>query len=107
MWPEVLNLVGVHVKPLLHLRLFTSGLPSLAQPAARPPSVFLAGSQHTVRRALGQALPWDSPTDVVDGTIGLLLLWGQSCPLRDQAVQNPGHIGLPANGGISAWVGQA
>lgn len=86
-------MAGVDVKQLLPLRLLGSRPPSLVQPAACPPSGLLVGSHHAVRRALGQALPRDGPADVVDGTIVLLLLRGQGCSLRGQAIQNPRHIG--------------
>lgn len=79
---------------------------SLTQPVAHPASGLLWGSSHTAHGALCQALSRDSPADVVDGTIGLLLLRRQCCPLRGQAVQNPRHIGLSANGFVLG-LGQA
>lgn len=67
---------------------------------ARPPSGLLVGRRPavTVPGVPGWALPRDGPADAVDGAVGLLLLWGQGCSLRGQAVQNPGLVGLPENG---------
>lgn len=71
-------------------------------PAAHLCSGLLVVSSHSVRRAWSPVLPWDSPTDVVDGAIGLLPLRGQGCRLRGKTTEDPGHVGLSAEGGVSA-----
>lgn len=103
MWTGVLDLVGVRVKLRLHLGLLTSR----PGPAALPPSGLLVGGRHAVRGALGRARARDGAADVADGAVGLLQLRGQSRSLRGQAVQDPGHVGLPTKEGVSARLGRA
>lgn len=58
--------------------LVSLGIPRCSQPdkVACPLSGFLVGISRSVTRILSHRLPRKSPTDVTDGTVGLLLLWG-------------------------------
>lgn len=71
-------------------------------PAAHLCSGLLVVSSHSVRRARSPVLSRDGPADVVDGAIGLLPLRGQGCRLRGETTEDPGHVGLSAEGRVSA-----